>query len=279
MSPNPIPGRTLAHLREVVQLAANALPELLGLLKSPLVPLDYLKCPLSPNSRAEVQAARAHRPVLLHGWGPPGYSVSMAQVPEPALLQELAALSDTPYLSAHIDYNPDQDGELSPQGLLLRMRKSVEELRRLTGLEVLLENLPFVPWGKRPRYLSDPEYIREVLEATQTAFLLDLAHAQVAAYHRGEDLWVYLERMPLEQVIEIHVSGPRLEERGLRDRHQALMAADYEVLEWAVHRTPRLKMLTLEYQGKNSAGEAGGPEVWLEQLERLDTLRHRLNRR
>ncbi|WP_158531594.1 MULTISPECIES: DUF692 family multinuclear iron-containing protein [unclassified Meiothermus] len=262
-----------------MQLAANALAELLELLKRPVVPLDYLKCPLSPNSRAEVRAARAHRPVLLHGWGPPGYSVSMAQVPEPALLQELALLSDTPYLSAHIGYDPRQDGELSPQGLLLRMRQSVEELRRLTGLEVLLENLPFVPWGKRPRYLSDPEYIREVLEATGAALLLDLAHARVAAYHRGEEIGAYLERMPLEQAVEIHVSGPRLEERGLRDRHQALSGPDYELLEWAVRRTPRLKMLTLEYQGKNSTGGRGGPEVWLEQLERLDALRHRLNHR
>lgn len=269
-----MPGLTLAQRRGVVQLAANALPELLELLGSPVVPLDYLKCPLSPNSRAEVEAARMHRPVLLHGWGPPGYSVSMAQVPEPALLQELALLSNTPYLSAHIDYDPARDGQLSTEGLLLRMRQSVEELRRLTGLEVLLENLPFVPWGNRPRYLTDPEFIHEVLEATQTAFLLDLAHARIAAHHRREDLWGYLERMPFEQVIELHLSGPRLEEKGLRDRHQALSGADYEVLEWAVGRTPHLKMLTLEYQGQN-----GGPRVWLEQLERLDALRHRLNRR
>lgn len=257
-----------------MQLAANALPELLELLGSPIIPLDYLKCPLSPNSRAEVEAARKHRPVLLHGWGPPGYSVSMARVPEPALLQELAALSDTPYLSAHMDYVPDRDGELTPAGLLLRMRQSVEELRRLTGLEVLLENLPFVPWGNRPRYLSDPEFIREALEATQTAFLLDLAHARIAAHHRHQDLGGYLERMPLEGVIELHVSGPRLEENGLRDRHRALSQADYEALEWVVSRTPHLRMLTLEYQGQN-----GGPRVWLEQLERLDALRHRLNHR
>lgn len=36
---------------------------------------------------------------------------------------------------------------------------------------------------------------------------------------------------------------------------------------------PRLEVLTLEYMDSRPGSEAGGPEVWLEQLERLDRVR------
>lgn len=261
----------------MIKLAANGIPALYELLYCEDLPLEYIKCPLSPGSRAEVGKARRYLPVLLHGWGPPGYSVTMREIPQPELLVELARRSGTPFLSAHLEYDPERDGVLRHRELLERIRQSVEHLEALTGLEVLLENVPWYPWKSRPPFSTNPEFFTEALAQSGARLLLDLAHARVAAWHRQEPEWAYLRRFPLEQVVEIHVSGPRMGQKGLQDWHMPLGEEDYALLRGLLAYTPNLKVLTLEYmihpERTQLFGEPQGPQVLLTQLERLDTLR------
>lgn len=259
-------------------LAANGLPDLYALLEGSDPPaLDFVKCPLSPDSRAEVRRARAFRPVLLHGWGPPGYSVTLPEVPEPDLLRELAATSGTPYLSVHLDHRPARDGELTRGAALARARDNVERLRDLSGLDVLLENVPHYAWQGLPRWATEPAFVAEALDATGTGLLVDLAHARVAARHRGEDVRAYVAALPLERAVELHVSGPREEERGLMDRHLGLLPEDRDLLEWTLPRVPNLRVLTHEYSGVREAtrrhADGEGPEKLRSELAYLDALR------
>lgn len=262
------------------KLAANGIPALYELLYTEDLPLDYIKCPLSLASRLEVAKAKHYLPVLLHGWGPPGYSVTMREIPEPDLLVELADASETPFVSAHLEYDPERDGALSNTQLLKRIRKNVQRLRELTGLAVLLENVPWYPWKSRPRRTTDPEFFAEVLENSGAYLLLDLSHARVAAWHRQEDDGDYVRRFPLGRVWEIHVSGPRVGQKGLQDWHMSLLEEDYALLEQTLAVTPNLQVLTLEYMNRlertHSFGEPQGPEVLLAQLNRLEALRRRL---
>lgn len=258
------------------QLAVNGIPELYELLYNYDLPLDYIKCPLSPNSRAEVAKARQYLPVLLHGWGPPGYSVVMQKIPEPKLLQELVKTSQTPFISAHLDYNPERDGDLSKEALIHRVQRNVEALKDLTGLEVLIENLPFYAWRSRPRYTTDPAFIADTLEASGAHFLLDVSHATVAAWHRNQDPWDYISQMPLEQVWEVHTSGSRDSEKGLRDFHGSLREQDYGLLEQTLRHTSSLRVLTLEYMPiEQLKDEPQGPGVLMLQIMRLEELRRR----
>ncbi len=262
------------------KLAANGIPALYELLYTEDLPLDYIKCPLSPASRLEVAQARHYLPVLLHGWGPPGYSVTMREIPQSGLLQELAHLSGTPFISAHIAYDPQRDGELSRAELLGRIGHNVQQLRELTGLEVLLENVPWLPWKARPRYTTDPEFFTEALEVSAAYLLLDLSHARVAAWHRQEADWDYLRRFPLDKVLEIHVSGPRLGQKGLQDWHLSLLEEDYALLEQTLLHLPSLQILTLEYMvhpERLPANEPRGAQVLLQQLNRLEALRRRFS--
>lgn len=257
----------------MIRLAANGIPALYELLYSEDLPLDYIKCPLSPNSREEVTKALHYLPVILHGWGPPGYSVTASRIPEPQLLVELAQKSGTPFISAHLDYIPERDGELSQADLLKRIQANVAQLKALTGKEILLENLPWYPWKTRPCYTTDPLFFAEVLSLSGAHLLLDLSHAAVAAWHRGEEAWEYVSRMPLERVREIHLSGPRESEKGLRDYHRALREADYRLLERVLPRVPSLEVLTLEYMMLHPDHEPDGAGIMLEQLQRLDQMR------
>ncbi|MDX2007484.1 MAG: DUF692 family protein [Meiothermus sp.] len=267
----------------MLSLAANGIPALYELLYNYDLPLEFIKCPLSPDSRGEVERARQYLPVVLHGWGPPDYSICSPSVPEPELLQELAEKSGTPFVSAHLDYTPERDGDMGRGPLLERIVNNVEELKRLTGKEVLLENVPWYAHRSRPRYTTDPEFFAEALEIAGAWLLLDLSHATVAAWHRHEDAGDYVGRMPLERALEIHVSGPRETEAGLNDWHMPLRESDYLLLEQTLRQTPSVKVLTLEYMIREKTTlmfrEPEGPAVMLQQVMRLDELRRRFNHR
>jgi uncharacterized protein len=269
----------------MIKLAANWSTALEKLLRKINPPLDYLKMPLEREARLTLNVARALRPVLLHGWGG-FYRAGMLEIPQPGVLLDLVQASSTPYISVHLDVQPeDFETPITRELALERVVKSVSALKKLTGLEVLLENVAHYAWSERPSFVTDPSFIAECLERSNTGFLLDLAHARVSAYHRGEEARDYLGALPLDKVKEIHVSGARLEADGLRDRHLPLSELDYLLLEEVIAKTPNLNILTLEYGGISDMGKTSdGREIriprndssaLLEQLGRLDTLRKR----
>ena len=261
----------------MIALAANGYTDLYTLLDREQVPIDYIKCPLSLNSRVEVERARQYRPVLLHCWGPPGYSVTRPTIPEPELLTELAQSSGTPFLSVHLDYQPATDGEREPAALLTHVRQEVAKLKELSHLDVLLENAPWYPWLHQPRWAVDPAFITEAVIESNAFLLVDTAHARASAWHRSESAEEYLAALPLERAWEIHVSGPRMADEGLRDRHMALTEEDYALLAFVLDRAPNVRHITLEYAGRREKTahyiEPDGPELLAEQLAQLDAIR------
>ena len=264
----------------MISLAANGYAELYELLDRGEVPIEFIKCPLSPDSQVDVDRALSYRPVVLHCWGPPGYSATQPVIPEPELLRDLAQKTGTPFVSVHLEYEPERDGSMDADALLARIREQVDLLRELAQKQILLENVPFYPWQNKPRWGTDPELITAAVEASEAAFLLDLAHARVAAWHRGDDIRDYLAALPLHKAREVHISGPRMAEEGLRDRHMALTEEDYDLLDWVMTKAPMVEIVTVEYAGKRAKtahyGEADGPDLLLQQLVKLDVWRRRL---
>lgn len=265
------------NLRNVA-LAANGYSDLYSLLDEGRAPVDFIKCPLSPDGRAEVAQARRYRPAVLHCWGPPGYSATRRTIPEPELLAELSETSGTPFVSVHFDYHPTKDGEMTRTELISHVTRIVAELKEISGKEILLENVPWYAWKDRPREATDPDLISEAVRSSGARFLIDVAHARVAAWHRGEDPKEYLAALPLDQAWEAHVSGPRLAPEGLRDRHMSLAPEDFELLAFAMERAPDVSLITCEYAGRREGrttihGEPDGPDRLAEDLARLDEFR------
>lgn len=262
-----------------LRLAANGYADLYTLLHAGEVEfLDFIKCPLSPDGRAEVTRARTYRPVLLHGWGPPGFSATSASIPEAQVLRKVAQVSGSPWLSVHLDVNPERDGEMTANKLLARVKENVERLAEISGLPVLLENVPHYAGRPKPLLGSDPAFISEAVQASGAGFLLDTAHARVAAFHRKQDEEAYLLGLPLHQTREIHTSGPRLEGQGLTDRHLTLQTEDWVLLRWLLPRTPEVEILTHEYMGlrpnTTPYTDSHGPTPLKEDLLILNAVRH-----
>lgn len=133
----------------------------------------------------------------------------------------------------------------NPDKAVQRLLRQVKQLTRAIGALVILENMPVLPFDGY-QFEADPDRIAYILEAIGCNFLLDISHAQVAASALKTDVYTYLNRLPLDRVVQIHISGPRQKNGRLTDAHESLQKIDYELLEWTLART-RPRILTLEY--------------------------------
>lgn len=159
----------------------------------------------------------------------------------------------TPWVSAHLELGARLDrrwvrAPIIPRALALRWAVStIQRWTRCSPVRVLVENMCRSHPVGHP-YVVDPAFISQVVEEADCHFLLDLAHARVSASMRGEPVRDYVQNLPLDRLVEIHVSGTRPDPRSgrLDDAHESLQDEDYVLLEWVLGLV-RPAALSLEY--------------------------------
>ena len=128
------------------------------------------------------------------------------------------------------------------------MADNVVTLREASGFEVLPENPPaHVYLG--PLHLLD--YFARVVDAADSAMLLDVAHLAVFQKVMGHEPTAALDGFPLERVVEIHVAGGTLfESEGrtfVEDDHSIdILPETWRILEAVLPRATNLKALVFE---------------------------------
>jgi uncharacterized protein (UPF0276 family) len=165
----------------------------------------------------------------------------------------------TPWFSLHLGFASEIvrfDGHMLPESeplgreeLLARVIESVARAKALLDVPLLLENLDYCPEGAY-EHVCDPVFITDVLEATDTGLLLDIGHLRVTANWFDRDPVEMLLELPIERVVEIHLSGPRpmAGNNGLLDDvHDAIGEREAWLLRETLRRvTP--KAVVLEYR-------------------------------
>ena len=132
-----------------------------------------------------------------------------------------------------------------PERATRRFVRRVGKLARSLRVPVILENVAPLPFEGYD-FEVQPERISGVAARTGCDLLLDLGHARVSASTLGMDIGDYLRALPLDRVVQVHVSGPRVRHGRLVDAHQPLQQVDYDLLDFVLARAmPR--MVTLEY--------------------------------
>ncbi len=204
---------------------------------------------------------RPHERVVLHNLD---QDWSMAAIDAiypgwPERLKWAIELTRTPWVSFHLGFASEQvrfDDHMLPvsapldrQELLARLVEVTNEARLSSPLQILLENLDYCPEGAY-EHICDPSFIAEVLAMTGAGLLFDIAHWQVSGSWLDYDPISALDLLPLERVVEVHISSPRPLADGsgrLDDCHETLTERDYRLLEAVLQRSnPRA--LTLEYR-------------------------------
>jgi uncharacterized protein (UPF0276 family) len=129
---------------------------------------------------------------------------------------------------------------------LARVVENVAALRPRMPVPLILENSPqyFQVPGST---MSMTELIRRIAEACDVGLLLDLSHFLITSLNTGVDAREELERLPLERVVELHISGMSRQSGVMWDDHaEPAPAMVFELLEQALRRV-RPRAVTLEY--------------------------------
>ena len=132
------------------------------------------------------------------------------------------------------------------------VRTRLQQLQRVVP-DVGFENSVF--YFTLGRWLDEPAFFAKTLSAPRTHLLLDLHNVHTMAHNTGGDPWAYLDRIQLDTVIEIHLSGGADSEPGWlpEGRTMRLDSHDHAIPEpvWALFertapRCPNLRGVTIE---------------------------------
>ncbi len=234
-----------------IWLAANGgNPFLEPLMAAGEVPVDRVKVGPWMGDAALTVTAAAH-PLLLHISDGVVWPRGERWIREQLVRTEWMRV---PWISAHLELNSRvlnyhwSFPPLIPRSLGLHWAvRTVQRWAKRSPVPVLVENMARSRPDGHP-YLVEPAFICQVVQESDCFFLLDLAHAQVSAAMRGEAVQDYVRQLPLDRLVEIHVSGPRPHPKNGRlvDAHQTLQETDYELLAWTLTLV-RPRAVSLEY--------------------------------
>lgn len=242
-----------------------------GLAAGPAVPaliaaqpglVDFVEIPIEQLRHApEVAALQDMLPAVLHC---SSMSIAGFVPPDDAELEAIAAAAvrmRTPWIGEHLAFlaaDPLSDGASEPTRLtytvcpqlseetIERVALNLARLKPLFPMPIILEN--------SPQYFEVPgstmamtEFIARVIERCDVGLLLDLTHFLISAHNRGFDPLRAIDALPLERVVEVHLSGMSVQSGIAWDDHGA-PAPDvlFELLARVLRRA-RPRALTFEY--------------------------------
>jgi uncharacterized protein (UPF0276 family) len=237
-----------------MKFAVNYSAPLVHLLDEGAVHIDLIKC---PDWEGMLEEAKDHGKITIHfdlevGLGNTFHS-------DFSRIRALMERTYTPHVNTHLvtprQFNPDNTQELDQINALWReeIRLMTEELGPDT---VALEHHPYTHANPNIRPAADPEVFSQVIQDTGCMLLLDLAHARITAHTLGVKVQDYIHALPLERLVEMHVTGIRTLSGVLTD-HFELGEDDWSTLVWALEQigtkawhTPEI--VAFEYGGIGS---------------------------
>jgi uncharacterized protein len=153
---------------------------------------------------------------------------------------------------------------------LERTIRNLNSYEQLFDVRLLVENSPL--YFRMPTTtMSQSEFIQGLCSQTSVGLLLDLAHLYITSLTMGFDPLDELERLPLERVVEVHISGVDAQLGGFWDDHaRPAPGILYQMLA-RVAQSAMPQAVTLEYNWSTSF-----PATTL--LKELETVRETLGR-
>lgn len=118
------------------------------------------------------------------------------------------------------------------------------EARDAIGIPLALENVSYyAPQGADG--LAEADFVVEVLDRADAKLLLDVNNIYVNACNFGFDPKAYLDKIPVDRVVQIHVAGHFVRDDGVRiDTHGEPVPNDvYELLDYALRKTGPIPVL------------------------------------
>jgi uncharacterized protein (UPF0276 family) len=240
-------------------------PGIVELLDSNPGLVDYVEMPFEQlRHNPALGSIQETIPVILHcasmsvaGFIPPSEETMQAIGLETKKTQ-------TPWIGEHLAYvsadgiNEEADRDTAPTNLTYtvcpqlseeaveRVAENLEFLRPRFAVPLILENSPqyFAIPGSTMKMV---DFVAMVASRCDVDLLLDLSHLMITSMNTGVDAFREIERLPLERVVEIHMSGMNLQSGVVWDDHAIPAPPEmFDLLKCVMERA-RPRALTMEY--------------------------------
>ena len=152
----------------------------------------------------------------------------------------------SPYHSDHFaltDVGGFSIGHLSPlwftdEALEIAVN-NVKKAQNFLELPLLLENI--TSYFNIPKAdMTEAQFIGRVCGATGCGILLDLTNVLINSYNQKTDPFQFLEQLPLDKVVHIHLAGGKITNGWFYDTHSEELSGPNEgvwpLLEWVAKR-------------------------------------------
>ena len=185
-----------------------------------------------------------HRPVVMHGVS---LSIGSTEPLDTAYLDKLAVLAERikpAWISDHLCWTGIaglNTHDLLPMPLteasLTHVIGRVREVQDRLGRPLILEN-PSSYLQFRGAQMSECEYLARLAEAADCGLLLDVNNVHVSAFNHGFDPVAYIEAIPAERIVQVHLAGPSDCGTHLMDTHDSpVLDAVWDLYALAMERT------------------------------------------
>lgn len=137
----------------------------------------------------------------------------------------------------------------SRQAMLDSAFCNIKWLKRYTapkGIKIAVENNNYYP-NEAYRYITDADFIKEIVERNSIFFVFDLAHAKITSRNKKISYKKYIAGLPMKYTIQAHVSKEAAKYKNLAyDAHNAPDRLSFEQVKSATKKFPP-EYLTVEY--------------------------------
>ena len=227
--------------------------------------VDYIEMPFEQlRHNPDLASVQEIAPVVLHcasmsvaGFIPP------SQETTDAISQETKR-TQTPWIGEHLAFvsadgiNEEADRDTAPTNLTYTIAPQLSEeavervainllsLRPKFSAPIILENSPqYFPIPGSTMGMAD--FVAMVSFHCDVDLLLDLSHFMITSINTKVDAAREIERLPLERVVEIHLSGMNLQDGIVWDDHAVPAPPEMFDLLAQVTKRARPRALTMEY--------------------------------
>lgn len=167
-------------------------------------------------------------------------------------IAQLVPTVRAPWFSDHLCYTRSGGvalGALTPlhrsRAAARRIACKAQSIQDRVGVPFILENITYYLDLKGE--LSESEFLTEVMEHCDCGILLDLANLHINSVNHRYDPEAWLESIPVERVVQVHLAGGHRRADIFLDTHAARVPDEvWSLLSYVVARAPNLKGVLIE---------------------------------
>ncbi|MEY2598154.1 MAG: hypothetical protein RLZZ142_413 [Verrucomicrobiota bacterium] len=226
-------------------------PEWLGELMLQRGEVDFLEVTIEhfvggvPERQGELDLLGRHFPLIPHGLN---LSLGSAEGVDEGHLERVAEVVQRVgpwWWSEHVAWTRAggvEMGHLSPlpwTGEALRVLvRNIRRVGERIPFPLILENIT-ANWVLPGAEMSEPEFLRRLVEETGCGLLLDITNLHINACNHGFDARRFVDALPLERVVQLHFVGCEERDGRLHDAHATDMSPPlWELLDHVLAAAP-----------------------------------------